>query len=352
MRVHTPQVSVIVPNYNHAQYLEQRLDSVLNQTFDDFELIVLDDASSDDSLEVIKLYKDDPRIQLHLSAENSGNPFIQWNKGLILARGRYVWIAESDDYADPLLLRELVAAMDRNPNVGLAYCQSWVVGSSQESNDKQLLEAPYGSFTEADRWKADFVNSGAAEIKNYLVYKNTIPNASAVLFRKTLVSDGVMAPEEMRLAGDWMFWTQVLSRSDIAYIAKPLNYFRAPHSASQREKTKRQCLDLLEGLEVYAFIEGNVQLTDAVKRKCLQHQVKLWSSLAFERRLSWDTNRAIYSKLLSVHPEILASTVRSVAAPFLLHYLTAPARRTPSVVRAYKGMRQKIQLVLGTNRTS
>ena len=98
-----PKVSVNVLNYNHAKYLRQRIDSILVQTFQDFELILLDDKSTDDSFDIIKSYQTDSHVShVVVNEYNSGNPFSQWVKGIELSKGDYVWIAESDDVADRL----------------------------------------------------------------------------------------------------------------------------------------------------------------------------------------------------------------------------------------------------------
>src|ERR1700747_3572036 len=110
-----PKVSVIVPNYNHARFLPKRIDSILGQSFQDFELILLDDCSSDDSRSILSQYASNPRVKIDFNEVNSGSAFKQWNKGVHLARGEYVWIAESDDYADPRFFERLVAVLDRDP---------------------------------------------------------------------------------------------------------------------------------------------------------------------------------------------------------------------------------------------
>ena len=95
------KVSIILPNYNHAKYLQDRLDSIFNQTYQNFEVIILDDASTDDSLLILNCYKDHPKVShFVVNTENSGSPFKQWKKGLSLAKGDCVWIAESDDICD------------------------------------------------------------------------------------------------------------------------------------------------------------------------------------------------------------------------------------------------------------
>ena len=94
-----PLVSVIIPNYNHARFLIERIDSVLNQSYKNFEIIVLDDKSTDNSVEIIMKYSNNKHVsQIVINDENSGSPFLQWQKGFKLAKGELVWIAESDDY--------------------------------------------------------------------------------------------------------------------------------------------------------------------------------------------------------------------------------------------------------------
>ena len=126
-----PKVSIVVPNYNHARFLRRRVESVLRQTFHDFEVILLDDCSTDDSRSLLSSYADDPRVRIEFNEVNSGSPFKQWNKGVRLARGEYVWIAESDDYADERMLERLAAVLEAEPKVAFAYCGSDAVSNSQ-----------------------------------------------------------------------------------------------------------------------------------------------------------------------------------------------------------------------------
>jgi len=232
-----PKVSVITPNYNHARYLHERLDSILNQTFEDFELIILDDASTDNSREVIESYARDPRVKTIFNAENNGSTFKQWNLGLSHARGEYVWFAESDDYADLSLVENLVDRLDRNPNVGLAVCQSWTVDQDSKplGNYGDLLERQNHST----HWREDYVNAGHDECKNYLFWHNTIPNASAVLWRRAILERAGGAPTHLRVCGDWLAYINVLQLSDIAFVATPLNYFRQ-HQANVRTQSVQQ----------------------------------------------------------------------------------------------------------------
>jgi len=123
-----PKVSIVLPNYNYARYLDERIQSLLNQTYKDFELIILDDASTDNSLEVIRKYRD-PRIRTQFYAKNSGLPCKRWNDGADLAQGEYLIFAEADDSCHPTLLEKLVDKLDENPSVGLAFSQSLIIDS-------------------------------------------------------------------------------------------------------------------------------------------------------------------------------------------------------------------------------
>jgi len=187
-----PRVTVVTPNYNHAQYLPQRIDSSLAQTFQDIELIILDDASTDNSREIIESYSKNQRAKAIFNQQNSGNTSKQWNLGLSQAKGEYLWYAESDDYADPALLETLVDRLDRHPNVGLAVCQSWTVDEDSKplGNYRDLLEHEDHS----SHWREDYVNAGHDECKNYLFWYNTIPNASAVLLRREILARAGGAP--------------------------------------------------------------------------------------------------------------------------------------------------------------
>ncbi len=118
-----PLVSVIIPNRNHAKYLRQRIDSVLHQTFQDFELIILDDASTDNSKQIVEGYRDHPRMaHIIYNTMNSGSAFKQWKKGLDLAKGEWIWIAESDDWAELNFLEIAREHVKAYPAAGLFYC--------------------------------------------------------------------------------------------------------------------------------------------------------------------------------------------------------------------------------------
>ena len=120
-----PLVSIIIPNYNHAQFLNQRIDSILHQSYTNYEIIILDDMSTDNSIDIIKQYQDNEHVShVVINEENSGSPFKQWKKGINLAKGELIWIAESDDTCEETLLGTLVNEFQKDEKCTVAFCKS------------------------------------------------------------------------------------------------------------------------------------------------------------------------------------------------------------------------------------
>jgi glycosyltransferase involved in cell wall biosynthesis len=219
-----PKVSVIVPNYNHAPYLKQRIESILNQSYQNFEVLLLDDCSTDGSHEVLLSYKDHPKVtQVVFNEKNSGSAFLQWSQGILLAKGEYVWIAESDDWAEPELLTELVRLLDIYPRAGLAYCNSAFFQMDQQYADSASEKA---SKFKSDHWAYEYCVSGKEEIEHALLWDCTINNVSSVLMRKSVISSLFPLNRPFVYSGDWYCYLRIATISDIAYTPKTLNNYR------------------------------------------------------------------------------------------------------------------------------
>lgn len=134
------KVSVIVPNYNYEKYLKMRMESVLNQSYPIYEIIFLDDASTDGSARIAQGYLEEGSSVKFIKNEvNSGSVFNQWVKGLRIARGDYLWIAEADDICEGTFLEELISRFEKDKDVVLAYCQSKQIDEDGESLRKIIL---------------------------------------------------------------------------------------------------------------------------------------------------------------------------------------------------------------------
>jgi len=340
------RVSIIIPNCNHAPFLERRIRSVLEQTVGHCEVIFLDDASTDNSRAVYEKFAgrlrqpsrsglseadrsgtERPRpesvdllVRSVFNDTNSGSPFRQWNKGVQLARGEYVWIAESDDVADGQFLERLVPLLDRHPKVGLACCASKLIDGA---GDVIGETADWWKLLHPTRWRADFVNDGKDECARYLIHKNTIPNASAVLFRKSIYERAGGADETMRFCGDWMIWAKMLMLSDVAYVAEPLNFWRK-HPETVTARLAHSGLHLAEQMQVVATIVGQADVPLEQRREAVDYLMKKWAKLVLNRgwRQPMRTHRRLYQIARQIDPMLPARVARRV----LRHHLdTKPA---------------------------
>ena len=219
-------VSIIVPNFIHSQFLKSRLDSILNQTYDNFEVIILDDSSTDKSQNILSQHANHPKVSHCIfNEENSGSTFKQWDKGIGLARGEYVWIAESDDYCEETFLEELIKLHLGDSGLALSFCQSHRMDVHGKVTGNWFTHT---SEYEDNVFGNDFIMDGNEFIEKYLIHKNVIPNVSAVLFKKEeleKITPLVFKPF-MKYNADWFYYVQLLCNSKVAFVAKTLNYFR------------------------------------------------------------------------------------------------------------------------------
>jgi glycosyltransferase involved in cell wall biosynthesis len=237
-----PSVSVIVPNYNHAPYLPVRLRSILEQTYSDFELLILDDCSPDNSREIIESFAADPRVRVAFNEKNSGNTYLQWRKGLDLTGGEYIWVAESDDFSDTRFLERLLPLLQTNPEAGLAFCETLVV----DEEGKELGwygERSLGAYPRElrDLLNREFVKNGRDYVRSMMFPWNSIPNASAVLFRRAALEAAGGPVTSMRICGDWLLYCKILSKWEVGHIPERFNHFRQ-HAVNVRSNVRRAAL--------------------------------------------------------------------------------------------------------------
>lgn len=227
--IYIPKVSVIVPNYNYAGYIEQRLESIFKQNYPIYEVIILDDNSPDNSVEVIQkyLHKQDFPAKLIVNELNSGSVFKQWEKGIELATGDLIWMAEADDLAAPSFLDRLATLFIEDKDLVLAFSQS-----KQIDQDGNLLSNDYLEYTAdlGEFWKEDFVVSGQDEVKRGLCVKNTIPNVSGTLIDRVAFKESIgklkNTLSEYKVAGDWLIYVDLLQRGNLGFVSDSLNLHR------------------------------------------------------------------------------------------------------------------------------
>lgn len=246
-------VSVIIPNYCHARYLKQRIDSVLAQTYSDIEVVLLDDCSTDSSREILESYRSHPRIkQIVYNDRNSGSAFAQWQKGFALTGGEYIWIAESDDYADPTFLERCVAALDSDSDCVIAHTLSRTVNS-----DGRPIGRPHGIG------RPTRTTNGRLFVIRHLLRRNELYNASMAVFRRSALPS-VADYAGFRYAGDWLFWMLTALQGNVTTIFEPLNAFRRHETATTThgEQTGELYTEVLQILQI---IFGKVKIASPVR---------------------------------------------------------------------------------------
>ena len=255
-----PKVSVIVPNYNHRPYLTRRIESILNQTFTDFELILLDDCSKDGSQQLLESYAGNPKVsQIVLNQQNSGSTFAQWKRGLALARGEYVWIAESDDFAEPTFLETLVAQLDAHPEAAMAFSGSNMV----DAMDAMIPHMDWDRYRPGQPEVE--VYDGTALIRRKLLWTADVYNASMVVFRREKAPEITDAQMHMRYCGDWLFWVNMALGGGGVEVRRKLNNFRQ-HTAKVSPGASKSGLYFIEGLPIMVHIADSLGLSPAQRR--------------------------------------------------------------------------------------
>lgn len=285
-------VSVVLPNYNHALFLRRRIDSILNQTYQDFELIILDDCSTDGSRKILEIIKSNSKVsKIVFNEKNSCSPFKQWQKGISLAKGEWIWIAESDDWCEDSFLEKLVSFMEQHNNLGLVYSQTNDVIKDGKSLQSRII---WTSEFENNIWKNDFCIPGADFIK-YLYVKNVIPNVSASLIRKDLMKSifkknpGI---ENMKMTGDWFCWILLagLPGIKIGFVCEHLNFFRDTVSSSRQHNSFQKKINrILE--EAKIFNSGNILIDSVNLKKKNKDIINKWNHLFLSEGISFDIFR-------------------------------------------------------------
>jgi glycosyltransferase involved in cell wall biosynthesis len=237
-----PKVSVIVPNFNHAKYLPERLESIYKQTYTNIEVILLDDGSSDQSVTILNEYalRYPEKTLISFNAHNSGGVFNQWKKGLELATGELVWIAESDDYCSLNLLEELVRCF-QNTAVMLAFSRTDFMRGTPPI--KIWTSEEYLSDLGLGIWDQPFIKSAQALVKSGWVVKNMVPNASAAVFKHPGEMDLLQDQQwlNLRICGDWVFYLSIIRGGLVAYSPNASNYYRQ-HALNTSVNAQKEAL--------------------------------------------------------------------------------------------------------------
>ena len=277
------KISVVVPNYNYSNYLYQRVYSILNQNYKIHELIILDDASKDNSLfyieQIEQKISEFVNVKVVVNDINSGNAFSPWQKGMNLASGDYVWVAEADDYAKKNFLNEVVSPLKKNNNIVISYADTGFIDSNGYITKNSLVDQI--DILNTNHWNASYVNKGIAEINCYSYLNCTIPNVSGTIIKKGNYDEIFEEAKKYHQSGDWFTYLNILNLGDISFINKTLNYYRVHGNNISQTFDKKA--HILEIQRIYKFVkekygideEQQIQMYNRIKFLCKVWSVKL-----------------------------------------------------------------------------
>ncbi|MFX1294520.1 MAG: glycoside hydrolase family 99-like domain-containing protein, partial [Promethearchaeota archaeon] len=321
LNIYVPRISVIIPNYNYEKYIEIRLNSIINQSYKPYEIIFLDDCSKDNSVNIASdhLSKSNFKHKIFKNTRNQGC-FKQWLKGIREAKGDIIWIAESDDICDNVFLQNLIEFFE-DEKVTVVYCQSKVI--DENSN---ILNYDYKEWTNdlsKTKWKSTYCNEGKNEVAEVLCVKNTIPNASATLIRKSALLGIDKYLQKFKTSGDWFTYIYALKNGKICFSSKKLNYHRR-HKKSIIATTAASFGHFNDHLEIIMYVVDNFRLTENQLAKSLEfldkEYIKLLSKRTGYKTISEDPRfskkiKRIPKKLTEIKKKIKYIEPKSVVIP-------------------------------------
>jgi glycosyltransferase involved in cell wall biosynthesis len=224
-----PQITVAMPVYNGEGYVHLAIQTVLDQTYSDFELLIVDNCSTDGTLEVVKAFSD-PRIRLHVNSSNLGMVG-NWNRSVELATGEYIKFLSHDDLLDPTCLEEQIAGFlqHKQENIGIVTCKKRVINQ----NGKNVMPG-FGL-----RGQSRLISGRVAIRKSIRAGRNIIGEPSVVLIKTSALRESGLF-ELPEFTPDIKMWFKILQKSELYFIDKTLASYRISEKSTSSSVSKSQ----------------------------------------------------------------------------------------------------------------
>lgn len=239
-----PLISICIPNYNYEKYIGEAIDSVLSQTYQNFEIIIFDNASTDNSLNIINSYTD-RRIKLHINPSNI-NLYENINRAMSYATGDLICVLHSDDFYHENFLEEIVKAYRKYPDQKVFVTGVYNYHSVQKDL-KQHAPFPYGGIKSQN------------EVITRLIYSNNIGNGVNVCFHKDVIRKAGMYSSAFCFASDYDFLFRMARNFDFVYIPKFLAFYRI-HGNNLSHSVNKNLNMFLEGHNILEFNLSKIKL--------------------------------------------------------------------------------------------
>jgi glycosyltransferase involved in cell wall biosynthesis len=219
--VSSPAVSFVVPAYRLAHLLAECLESILAQSFQDHEILVMDDCSPDDTASVVSRFPD-ARVRYIRNETNLGH-LANYNKGIRLARGRYLWLISADDRLKSTdVLARFVQVLEQDADASFVFCPAMGLRAGVETGIVRSCWSP-----------PDAMRLDGTELLKILLERNVIA-APACLARLSAYHRAGLFPTDLPYAGDWYLWCRFAMDGRVAYLPEPMVHYRL-HAASMSE---------------------------------------------------------------------------------------------------------------------
>jgi glycosyltransferase involved in cell wall biosynthesis len=290
-----PLVSIIFTSYNHSNYLSQALKSLVSQTYSNFELIIIDDCSTDGSQEILQEFQSQfpQKIKLHLLSKNTGSYVKASNFGAKMASGTYIIFAQCDDYSEVNQFERLVSVLEQNPDIGVVFSCSKLI---DQNGNFIITDFDLRSSAFKRKCATDSVVPGKM-MRNFLAHSCVIPNLSAAMVRKEILVQSGGLSDKYFVAADWAMWLDLSERTNFYYINEPLNNFRQ-HNTTIRSsiKAKNQIS------EIYSIFYSHIDKWNIGFMESLKFRLgvaRIWLLYYFEGRRAfmmsfWELFRQFY----------------------------------------------------------
>jgi len=260
-----PIVSVVIPTFNNASYISKAIDSVLDQTYTDFELLIIDNASTDNTEEIAKKYKDD-RIKYIKNKKNIGM-VNNWNKGLKLTCGSYFILLCSDDWWEETILEDEVKIFENNPDI------VWVTTNGYYTNSK-------GEITKSIEHSLRGIIESSISIPYQVInFGNII--LSSVMIRADIFKELGGYNKDSVLSCDVDAFTTLSDIRDVYFLNKKLVYYRMHESNTQNKQklTYDYVKDFRYNLKKYTKLLKKYKINDEIF--ILRSKRALWQSVFY-----------------------------------------------------------------------
>ena len=294
------KISIILPSYNHAKFLKDRLDTIINQTYTNWKIIIIDDCSSDNSIKILKEFREKYKDKIEefiINKVNSGSGYKSWEKGIHLAKGEYIWIAETDDYSNVFFLEDMVKALDESKKSAFVFCTSIYV-----DDIKKFL------YTSEKRTKELNVKENSKEVFeggvliNRMPFNTLITNGSSVLFR----NPASKLPAELfsyKQSSDIFLWTYLVNNNSFVFLNKQLNYFRRHEDSTtvkiNKNSFKKVYEEKIQFLNYFKIENRSKEFINHYIKHYVWLNKKKWNDINFLKKMnSNESSSILYFKLL------------------------------------------------------